>query len=207
MIKIIAFDLMGVIFVESHIVKNLLIPLLGSSFKYEIVKKQYNLATEGKISDATFWESIDISNGEAVKKKYLNKFQLDPEFTTTIKSLKEKYQLGIISNISKDWWEYLDKRYKFSALFNPILISGIEKIGKPNAKLFSLFLERSSASSSEILFIDDKRNNLIQAHTVGFKTVWYKREEDDSSFLPDFTVMKFSDIKNVLINSKEVTNP
>lgn len=206
MIKVVAFDLMGVVFTEGHMIKNVLMPLLkehGIKTEKDYVKAQYKLVTKSKIPDNMFWESIDVSDYHDLEKEFLDKFILDPDFKTTVAILSSDYRLGILSNLSIDWGKYLIDKFRFNDYFSLIITSGVERILKPDSKIYEIFREKSGADPDQILFVDDKKENLISANEVGIKTCWYRREEDELDFLSDTEIAKLSQLPNLLNKANE----
>jgi 2-haloacid dehalogenase len=70
----------------------------------------------------------------------------------------------------------------FFNTFNGIVISGMEKIVKPDPRIYKILLERYSLIADETVFIDDREVNLVPAqklgiHTVHFITAEQVREE------------------------------
>ncbi len=198
MIKLIAFDLMGVIFTEPHIISNLLYSLLPEPKDYAFIKEKYSLYTKGKISNQEFWKSVYKGyNYEDFEKTYLDKIKIDKDYKEIINYLKQKYELGIISNLPKEWGEYLIKKYELDKVFNPIVISGEVKVKKPNTEIYKIFQNEVKTQFNEIAYIDDRKSNLKPAHILGMKTIWYKKEEDNLNFMPDYTINRLKELINL----------
>ena len=52
-----------------------------------------------------------------------------------------------------------------------MVVSGNEKIVKPDPKLYYVLLDRFSINPEETLFIDDNAHNIDTAKLLGFKTI------------------------------------
>jgi len=198
MIKVVGFDLMGAIFSEPHIVSNLLFPMLPEPKNYILVKERYNLYTEGKISNEEFWTSIIKNDYKMFEKNYLDSFNLDKNYSIVITYLKQKYRLGIISNLPIEWGDYLIKKFKFDRIFDPIIISGKVKVTKPHLEIYRAFQLKVKVPFNEIIFIDDKKSALKPAKSLGMKTIWFNRERDKSNFQPDYTIKSLVELKEIL---------
>jgi len=92
-----------------------------------------------------------------------------PETVALIRALKDQgYKLYVLSN-----WDHvsfplmLEKHDELFALFDGIMISGHEKIGKPNTKIYKRLLSRYGLDASECVFIDDMEHNVEAAKAVG----------------------------------------
>ena len=51
---------------------------------------------------------------------------------------------------------------------------------------------------NEILFIDDKKSNLMVAKEMGMKTVWIKGGSDDAPFESDFVINSLDELSDIL---------
>ncbi|MDX2410928.1 MAG: HAD-IA family hydrolase, partial [Woeseiaceae bacterium] len=52
-----------------------------------------------------------------------------------------------------------------------IVISGVEKLAKPDERFYMVLLERYGLASAECLFIDDNARNILAAKGLGFHTI------------------------------------
>lgn len=90
-----------------------------------------------------------------------------------IKPLKEKYKLYGLTNWSNETLPIAMKRYSFFKDLEGIVVSGKEKLVKPNPKLYKVLLDRYNIKAEESLFIDDNADNIATAQQMGFKTVHF----------------------------------
>ncbi|MCD6381560.1 MAG: HAD family hydrolase [Candidatus Aenigmarchaeota archaeon] len=194
---IIAFDIMGVLFPESHMVRNGLMKVLPNH-DYSAVKHFYNLYTIGQISRKEFWSKLNVRNFKEIEEKFLDLFSIDKDIFNVLEYLKQKYKLGIITNHTTEWFEYLDKKFGFKKFFSIIIISSEIKERKPNSRIFRIFLEKANISGNEVYFIDDKLENLKFASQLGIKTIWLKRGGQKNDFEPNFIITKLSQLKEIL---------
>ena len=56
------------------------------------------------------------------------------------------------------------------------MISGIEKLAKPDERIYLVLLERYELAPSECLFIDDSARNIQAATALGFHTLHLKND-------------------------------
>ena len=198
-IKMVAFDLMGVLFTEPHIISNLLFPMLPEPKDYFLVKEQYNLYVVGRISHEEFWKGVLRKKDYVIfEKEYLNLLKLDEDFDDVIGYLKQKYKLGIISNLPHEWGEYLIKKHRLDQTFNPIIISGKVKVKKPDLEIYRIFQRESKIPFNEIIFIDDRKLALKSAKSLGMRSVWFSKEDNGFNFTPDYTIRRLSELKEIL---------
>jgi 2-haloacid dehalogenase len=77
-------------------------------------------------------------------------------------------RLYALSNWSGETFPLARPRYPFLEWFDGIVISGDERLAKPDARIFEVLLERYGLSPAETLFIDDHAPNVEAATALGF---------------------------------------
>ena len=122
---------------------------------------------------------------ELLIKNSANKW-LNIELIETIKSLREKYKIALISNYSTSLRQKLTD-YGIINLFDVIIIS--EEVGfqKPEPGIFIYACKKLHIPISELIFIDDTPRSLENAITIGYTPILYinnqKLSEDLSLLL------------------------
>ena len=101
-----------------------------------------------------------------------------PQNVALLQKLKEKYKLYGLTNWSAETFPIVFKRYSFFTLFDGIVISGEEKLIKPDKKIFELMLDRYHLEAKNALFIDDNMNNIQAAKEMGFTTIHIQEKTD-----------------------------
>lgn len=92
-----------------------------------------------------------------------------------IKDLKSRgYKLYVLSNMSKEYIEFLRKREIYS-LFDGDVVSCEEQTVKPEPRIFEIILERFDLDPKETLFIDDRPANLVAAEKHGINTHLFEK--------------------------------
>src|SRR5690554_6312977 len=93
-----------------------------------------------------------------------------------IKPLKDKYNVYGLTNWSTETLPIAKERYDFFNYLDGIVVSGEEKLIKPNPKIYNVLLNRFGLVAEESLFIDDNAENIETANEIGFKTVHYTND-------------------------------
>ncbi|HIB8178686.1 TPA: HAD family hydrolase [Elizabethkingia anophelis] len=88
-----------------------------------------------------------------------------------LRNLHGRYQLYGLTNWSAESFPYAYKNYDFFSLFNGIVVSGEEKLIKPDERIYELLLNRYNLNASECLFIDDNYENIRTAQAMDFNTI------------------------------------
>ena len=69
------------------------------------------------------------------------------------------------------------KRFEFLNWFEGILVSGEEKMIKPQPEIFELILSRYSIDRTKAVFIDDNLRNVRASTAVGLETIHFQSSE------------------------------
>ena len=90
-----------------------------------------------------------------------------------IKPLKKRYKLFGLTNWSAETLPIAIDRYSIFKDLDSIVVSGDEKIVKPDPKIYEVLLSRYNLDAESSLFIDDNADNIETANKMGFKTVHF----------------------------------
>ncbi len=97
-----------------------------------------------------------------------------------------KYELFGLTNWSAETFPYALENYDFFEIFKgKIVVSGIEKLIKPDPKIWEVLLERYNIQTEESVFIDDNAKNIEVAKSLGFITVHVTENGDLEKELKD----------------------
>jgi 2-haloacid dehalogenase len=96
----------------------------------------------------------------------------------------KRYRLLALSNWSAETFHHALERYDFLKQFEAILVSGQEKMMKPDPKFYQLLETRHHVKFIDSVFIDDVQKNIDAATSLGFKTI---RFENPEQLRRDFT--------------------
>jgi len=101
-----------------------------------------------------------------------------PENVAILPQLKLKYKLYGLTNWSAETFPVALKRFSFFKYFDGIVVSGEEKMVKPDEEIFYLMLKRFGLEAENCLFIDDNLKNINTANKLGFSTIHLKEMTD-----------------------------
>ena len=185
MIKAVIFDIGGVT------IKNPMPPVyraLGKTFKknrarIEEVDERLNPLIETcSISQNDFWKrfanSMGIKDVSLLKRVCAEHFKknarLDPGVVRIIKRVdKEGYRVAALSNTTPahmTWHKKLG-HYKF---FDKLFLSCKLGMKKPDVRIYKYAADKLGVETSECVFIDDKKRNVIGAKRAGMKAILFK---------------------------------
>jgi putative hydrolase of the HAD superfamily len=137
--------------------------------------------------------------------KYLNEVYLKHRFEDielyvdvipTLKVLKDKYKLGILSNGNS-----YPEKCGLDDMLQFIVFSQDYGIEKPNKYLFEITMKEADCSAQEILHIGDSLANDVQgANNAGIRSVWLNRElkENTLGVQIDYEITSLSELLEIL---------
>ncbi|NLY23426.1 MAG: HAD family phosphatase [Bacteroidales bacterium] len=111
------------------------------------------------------------------------------ENTKLIKPLKKKYNLYGLTNWSAETIPLAMKRYDFFGDLDGIVVSGEEKILKPDPALYRILMERYAIKPDESLFIDDNAANIETARQLGFRVVHFTGDMNLEEWLREQAIL------------------
>jgi len=74
-----------------------------------------------------------------------------------------------ITNFGSEFWQGFRPTAPIFDLFSDIIVSGDEKMVKPDAAIYQLALSRFNVAAGQCLFIDDRLENIEASEVLGIK--------------------------------------
>lgn len=100
-----------------------------------------------------------------------------------------EYELFGLTNWSAETFPYALKNYDFFSIFKgKIVVSGTEKLIKPNPEIWHVLLNRYQIKAEESVFIDDNFKNIEVAKSLGFICIHIKEDTDLEKELRDLGI-------------------
>ncbi len=191
-IKIIIFDLGGVLVESSRLnVSEEVAKIIKVEFKDFLKSNEnfYNLTVTGELSLLDYYkktlEILDIKNFTPQEllarhlEVYDDNFKINNEVINIINKLSKskKYKLISLTNTEK---EIAQRNRIKSPIFNYFKINYLSidlGLMKPNLDIYEYVIDDMKANPYEMIFIDDKEENLIPAKKLGMKVIHFKNPE------------------------------
>ncbi|MDB9721843.1 HAD-IA family hydrolase [Nitrosopumilus sp.] len=177
MAKVVLFDIGGVLinwkdeWLFQEISKQLEMP-------FEKIESKFNANLcslfESKINEKEFWNLVlehDIKiDHKIISKTFLKMSSINYDFLNFAKSLKtDENHIGILSNLTPDTSTCIP--HSLLDDFDYLFYSNSLKMSKPHAEIYQHVC--SKIPSKNILFIDDKQENLDAAKLFGMETILF----------------------------------
>lgn len=140
-------------------------------------------ASLGEITEKALWEDVlkkfrqPVSELHEFRNTFFGGDVIDLELIQYIRSLREKFHVGLISNAWDGLREHLVKE-KIIDAFDSLTISAEVGSVKPSAKIYEIALERAKAQAHEAVFVDDFAVNIEACEKIGMKGVLFKDPQE-----------------------------
>ena len=106
--------------------------------------------------------------------------QVVPTATLIAELKKSGYRLFVLSNMSKEYIEYLRKMPVYQHFDGDIISCEVGLI-KPEREIYSLLLERFNLDPAQTMFIDDRKENVLAAAELGITPFHFDRKNPEQS--------------------------
>jgi len=184
------FDLGGVVeFYDQKIAAKKLAPVLNvpekkiSEILSSNTNKFINAMEKGQSSRVylkILAEELNIKKVpyKIFKKAWESIFWANKDLILLLCLLKRKYHLILLSNLGKIHKNYLSRQYHLSYLFEKRFFSYKMHVRKPDKEIFNLTLKKLKLNPQQVLFIDDKIENIQGAKKLGIPSILFKNNKD-----------------------------
>jgi 2-haloacid dehalogenase len=82
-------------------------------------------------------------------------------------------ELHALTNWSTETFPVALDRYDFLSWFEHIVVSGEERVKKPDPRIFAILLDRIERTAPDCVFIDDSAINVAAADDLGFAAILF----------------------------------
>jgi 2-haloacid dehalogenase len=149
------------------------------TFLADVVSPEWNGQQD---SGRTWAEAVEVLSREHPEQRgliaaYWHRWQetLGDAIAPTVAILEELRETGIrlyaLSNWSAETFPVARPRYPFLDWFDGIVISGEEKVAKPDPEIFHHLLDRYGLDPATTVFIDDSEANVRAATAEGITSI------------------------------------
>ena len=175
--KVILFDLGGVLinWQDDWLYDEISLQL---NMPFNQIKSKFNSNLcslfESKINEHEFWNLVlgndNKIDNKIISKTFLKMSSINFDFLNFAKSLKNNgYDIGILSNLTPETSECIENNLLRE--FDYHFYSNTLKMSKPNPEIYQYVCDQ--IHSKDILFIDDKQENLDTAKLFGIDTILF----------------------------------
>jgi HAD superfamily hydrolase (TIGR01509 family) len=179
-IKAILFDMVGVlIFPKSNYKTDQTVEYVEELLSEGIndVELKRKIQADHKIDEEKFQDLI---------RKIINKYETFPALWKVLPELRKSYKLAIINNGTRFTIPIFKSTFGFDDYFDVFLNSAMERVKKPDIRIYILASERLRVNPKECLFMDDDLINIEGANRTGMASIWWKDRESGYQTFLDF---------------------
>jgi len=194
MTKIIVFDLGGVLIDWNP--KHLYRKLIDDedeidSFLTEVCSPEWNIKQDAgrALAEATAERVALFPDKRSLIEAFYDRWEemLGGEISDTVEILRELKGSGgklyALTNWSGETFPIALRRFDFLHWFEGTVVSGVEKLAKPDPAIFNLLLNRYELQAQDCLFIDDSKTNVEAAKKIGFNTHHFTSADELRKYL------------------------
>lgn len=144
----------------------------------------------GQISPEEFYKEFrsitDSKLTDEIIKNCWNALILDyrPEVIDLLRKLKSRYRTFLLSNTNRIHYDYYTETLKHNfgvkgleELLEKAYFSHEIGMKKPGEKVFNFVLSDAKILPEETLFIDDNKENILTAQSLGIQTIWLRNND------------------------------
>lgn len=164
MIKVIAFDLVGVLVNERDIVLSNEEEKLERLFGPNLSDEEYLKEANKIVNDET---NILYITRALINKLYKVK---DREIFKKVKEINSDVKIVIATNHVSFVKDFINNNFDTMYLDDLIISAEINKI-KPNLDFYKYVLDKYKIEANELLFLDDNMENINKAKELGIQTI------------------------------------
>lgn len=164
---------MGVMFQTQDDVAELLVPFIqriDPKITSSSIETAYLDASLGGLSADEFWTSLGMD--PCVEEDYLASHSLNHGLRSFLRFARgSDIELWCLSNDVSRWSLRLRQKFGLERYFSIFVISGDIGIRKPNEGAYLELIQRAGTAPENILFVDDRRKNVLAARAVGLRSI------------------------------------
>ena len=148
------------------------------SYVFDLEKGVINDFDKGSVSPSEFFRSINKYLGLSIEyEKFIpiwtDIFIENQEVSEIIRSLKEKWRLGLLSNTDPLHFNYIVSTFPIISALEKWIVSYEVGFKKPDARIFQKAMEWASVQPEKILFIDDTKGHVEAAVSLGMQGIHF----------------------------------
>jgi glucose-1-phosphatase len=148
-------------------------------------------ATVGELDEIEIWDhvrdkfNLKPEEMEEFRRNFWAGDRLDFELIEFIRSLRNDYRIGLLSNAWSGTRASLTDNYAFLDAFDVTIFSAEVRMKKPNSDIYHRVLKELDAEPHEAVFIDDFEENVLAARQLGMHAVHFQNREQTIASLKE----------------------
>ncbi|MDE1860880.1 MAG: HAD family phosphatase [Candidatus Micrarchaeota archaeon] len=179
MIKVIVFDAGGVMLITESYVKYLKRTLALDDARLAKLKRLYIRAERGEMGSKKLERELERalgvgSSGLEWPEMVRRDTKVDINVRRLVIRLAKRYKVALLTNMVKDRYIWLVRQSIIEReLFDYIFVSSYMRMSKPSRSIYISVLERLGAAPEEVVFIDNRIENVDAARALNINALHY----------------------------------
>jgi putative hydrolase of the HAD superfamily len=138
----------------------------------------------GQLSEAEFWveagRELELSpcETEQLAHDLWQSWGVDPGVLALVDRARDRFRVAMLSNATDALEHQLSHVHGIADRFDPIINSARCGIAKPSPEIYQLLLERLQIEAREVVFIDDRAENVTAAAALGMHVIWFVHPQE-----------------------------
>ncbi|MGP9617077.1 HAD family hydrolase [Arthrobacter sp. AOP36-A1-22] len=139
----------------------------------------------GALDSPLYWSAVLERPVEPAEAENLDRLdtalwsQPDPRTREVLRSLESRgASMAVLSNMPARMSQIFEAEGWWTGYFEHLIFSGPLRLAKPDPRIYEHALATMGAEASDVVFIDDKRENIDAAAALGLGTVHYTAGTD-----------------------------
>ena len=104
------------------------------------------------------------------------------EVPGTVDLVRELSAAGVpmwgLTNWPDEFWRHAPERFEFLGLLDDVVVSGTEKVAKPDPAIYEIAVGRAGLPAEDLVFVDDKEANVVGAIEAGLDGILFTGADD-----------------------------
>ncbi|MDN6179297.1 MAG: HAD family phosphatase [Micrococcaceae bacterium] len=139
----------------------------------------------GALDSPSYWSAVLERPVEPAEAENLDRLDTglwshpDPRTREVLRSLESRgASMAVLSNMPARMSQIFEAEGWWTGYFEHLIFSGPLRLAKPDPRIYEHALATMGAEASDVVFIDDKRENIDAAAALGLGTVHYTAGTD-----------------------------
>lgn len=151
---------------------------------YKVVHPELDyLAAIGKVQESEMWRQVGIalSLRDEELLEFIDDFwsagELNLELAQFLHSLRPRYKTALLSNAWSGARESVTHIFRLNEFADAMFFSAEEGVAKPDSAFYHVAINWLEVPSEEIIFVDDRPENIEAANSIGMHGILYQTNE------------------------------
>ena len=147
--------------------------------------KTWTLAERGEITEDELWQRVgaeigltDAATRQQLRADIWSTWDVDEQVLALIDRIRPHYRVAMLSNATDALEAILETRYGIGDRFESIVNSARVGIAKPAEGIYRHLLAALGVQANEVVFIDDRAENIAAAAQLGIHVIWYVNADE-----------------------------